>query len=152
MSTKKFITKSAPETQQWAAEIARQILRQKIGKQAVVLALEGELGAGKTTFVQGFAKGLGVREKILSPTFIVMKRFKIYDVRFKNFYHFDCYRLNDPKEILQLGFKDIISNPKNIVVIEWPERIEKTLSKKVILIQFRCDEKNSRTRTLTISK
>ena len=56
---------------------------------------------------------------------------------FKNFYHLDCYRLNDRKEILDLGFKEIISNPENIIAIEWGELIKKILPKDVIKIEFR---------------
>ena len=103
--------------------MAKDILAEGNKNSAVVLALSGDLGAGKTTFLQGFARGLGIKEVVNSPTFIVMKRFKIYDLRFKNFYHIDCYRLESEKDLEGLGFKEIISNPKNIVAIEWPEKI-----------------------------
>ena len=142
-TVKEIITNSAQETQKIAAEFAAQILRQKplpagrqAANQAVVLALSGDLGAGKTTFLQGLAKGLGIEEVVNSPTFVVMKRFKIYDLRFKNFYHIDCYRLENPEEILALGFREIISNPKNIVAIEWPEKISILLPKNIISITF----------------
>ncbi len=143
-SMEKIISKSPLDTKRIAAKFARQILRQKPGASAVVLILQGDLGAGKTTFLQGFARGLGIKEKILSPTFIVMKRFKIQDSRFKNFYHMDCYRLQKPKEILDLDFKEIISNPENIVAIEWPERISKVMSKNTILINFKHLKLNQR--------
>ena len=143
----KIITHSAKETQRFAAKFARQILRSKPGKSAMVLALSGDLGAGKTTFLQGFAKGLGINEVVNSPTFVILNRFKIYDLRFNNFYHIDCYRLEKPEEILELGFSKIISNPENIVAIEWPEKISKVLPKKVIKITFEHLEQN---RDLTI--
>ena len=82
----KIITKSEQETQKIAIELAREVLVKKPEKEAVVLVLKGNLGAGKTTFVQGFAKGLGIRAKILSPTFTIMKRFKR---KGRNFYHID---------------------------------------------------------------
>ena len=77
MSTKKITSNSPKETHKIAAKFAKQILRLKTKKNAVVLTLRGNLGAGKTTFLQGFAKGLGIKSKINSPTFIIMKRFKI---------------------------------------------------------------------------
>src|SRR3989344_677301 len=128
MSTKKFITNNFEETQLAGQNLARQILAKKLDKQAVVLALSGDLGAGKTTFLQGFAKGLGITEVVNSPTFVILKKFKItrnkeqetITKRFENFYHIDCYRLDSPEEILQLDFKEIISDSQNIVAIEWP--------------------------------
>jgi len=130
--------------------LGKEILKTKKTKRALILGLEGDLGGGKTTFLQGFAKGLGIKEKILSPTFVIIKRFKIKDspkqshfqrdatgqVRFKNFYHIDCYRLQKPKEILFLGFKEIVSNPKNIVVIEWADRLRKTLPQNTLILKF----------------
>ena len=76
-STKKIITNSAKQTQMIAKILAEEILKSKYEKRAIILALSGELGAGKTTFLQGFAMGLGIDEKINSPTFVIMKRFEI---------------------------------------------------------------------------
>jgi len=120
-----------------------------IGKQAIILGLTGELGSGKTTFLKGFAKGLGIKEKILSPTFIIMRKFSISHSFFQNFYHFDCYRIKKPKELLILDFKKIISNPKNIVCLEWVEKIKKILPKNNLIIKF--DFINSKTRKITIN-
>ncbi|OGZ78998.1 MAG: tRNA (adenosine(37)-N6)-threonylcarbamoyltransferase complex ATPase subunit type 1 TsaE [Candidatus Staskawiczbacteria bacterium RIFOXYB1_FULL_37_44] len=114
----------------------------KQSKTAVVIALHGNLGGGKTTFLQGFAKGLGIKEKILSPTFIIYRKFCIPKngrssiLTNKRLFHFDCYRINKSEEILELGFKEIISNPENIVAIEWPEKIKKYLPKNFIKINF----------------
>ena len=119
-------------------------------KEAVVLALQGNLGGGKTTFLQGFAKGLGIKEKILSPTFVIMKRFVIPAspvIPAKagiQFFHIDCYRLKNENDILELGFKEIISNPKNIIAIEWPEKIKKLLPKDSIIIKFKFIDQNKR--------
>ena len=133
---KKQLTYNLSQTQKIAKQLARDVLKNKNNKKSFVLALEGDLGSGKTSFVQGFAKGLGIKEKILSPTFILMKKFTIHNSQFKNFYHLDCYRLQKPKEILNLGFKEIISNPQNIVVIEWADRIKKILPKDIVWIKF----------------
>ena len=71
----KFVTKNYKQTQKLGQNFAREILNLPAQKGAVVLALRGNLGGGKTTFLQGFAKGLGIKEKILSPTFVIMKKF-----------------------------------------------------------------------------
>lgn len=141
----KITTNSAEETQKVAAEFAAQIMRRKPAKTAVVLALSGDLGAGKTTFLQGFAKALGVEEVVNSPTFVIMKKFQILEgPSFQYFYHLDCYRLESPEEILELGFGEIISNPENIVAIEWPEKISNLLPKSSIPITFTHLEENKR--------
>ncbi len=132
----KYILQSAKETQNIAADLAARLLQGGAKKTAVVLALSGNLGAGKTTFLQGFARALGIEEVVNSPTFVILKRFKVKTERFKDFYHFDCYRLEKPEEILALGFAEIISNPENIVAIEWPEKIEALLPKEVVKISF----------------
>lgn len=136
-----YLTKSYKQTQRLGEKLAlRLCLRQakevKAEESAAVLGLQGNLGGGKTTFLQGFAKGLGIKEKILSPTFVIIKRFKIRNRHFKNFYHMDCYRINNIKDIETLGLGDIISNPENIVAIEWPEKIKKILPKSIIAVKF----------------
>jgi len=144
---KKIITKSAKQTQKLGKELAQQIFLEKDKenkKSATVLGLEGNLGGGKTTFLQGFADGLGIKEKILSPTFAVAKRFKVKGKHFENFYHIDCYRINNIKDMKSLGFRDIILNPKNIVAIEWAEIVKKNLPKSTIIIKFVFVDKNKR--------
>lgn len=133
----KFITNNFSETQMLGQDLAAKLLAKNVQKTAVVLALSGDLGAGKTTFLQGFAKGLKITENILSPTFVIMKSFKLQTSNFKNFYHLDCYRLHSPEEIMTLGFADIISNPENIVAIEWPEKLGRLLPKDIITITFK---------------
>lgn len=132
--------------------MARKILKLSQKKDALIIALSGDLGSGKTTFIQGFAKGLGVKEKITSPTFVLMKKFNINNqqstINYQYFYHIDCYRIQKPEEILGIGFKEIISHSKNIVAIEWSEKIEKILPKDFIKIKF--DFGNENTRKITI--
>ena len=131
---KTYISDSQLKTKKIAADLAKELLLKK-GK-TIILGLEGDIGGGKTTFLQGFARGLGVKEKILSPTFVIMRRFKINDLRFNNFYHLDCYRLKDQKEILDLGFKKIIKDRRNIVAIEWADIVKKAMPRKTIWIKF----------------
>ncbi|NQU82710.1 MAG: tRNA (adenosine(37)-N6)-threonylcarbamoyltransferase complex ATPase subunit type 1 TsaE [Parcubacteria group bacterium] len=142
---KEYTTNSAIETQDLGKKFAGEIL-QKQQKEpirgAVVLALKGELGSGKTTFLQGFAKGLGIEEKILSPTYVILKKFEIS--KQSNFYHIDCYRIENEKDILELGFNEIISNPKNIIAIEWPERIKNVLPRNTLWLDFEFIDNNKR--------
>ncbi|MBU1045609.1 tRNA (adenosine(37)-N6)-threonylcarbamoyltransferase complex ATPase subunit type 1 TsaE [Patescibacteria group bacterium] len=169
---KKIITGSDQKTRSLAKSMAENCLKTGLGfvfnGQAMIFALDGSLGSGKTTFIQGFAKGLGIREKILSPTFVILKRFKItkpkgpnptrsqrfaprcgpeskaLSPKFKNFYHIDCYRIKDSQEILDLGFEEIISDPENIVVIEWADKIKEVLPKNIAVINFKLKDKNIR--------
>jgi len=141
---RKVLTKSEKETENLGKKIGKRILREKIGKSSKVLALEGDLGGGKTVFLKGLAKGLGIKEKVLSPTFIILRKFQIASTKFKNFYHIDCYRIEKPKEILDLGFKEILNNPKNIVAIEWANKIKKILPKRTLKIKFKILGKKER--------
>jgi len=143
---KKYTTSSYKQTQKLGEKFAIQLRSgqaKEVRKSAVVLGLEGNRGGGKTTFLQGFAKGLGVKGKILSPTFVVMKRFALQGAG-KNFYHIDCYRLKDEKDALKLDLKNIMADPKNIVAIEWPEKIKKVLSKSTIFVEFKFIDNKTR--------
>ena len=147
----KYVTKSPKQTQQLAGFLLNKFLK-TTRKYALVFALEGELGAGKTTFVQGLARALHIKAKIKSPTFNLMKKHKILDSRFSilasDFYHLDCYRLRDHRDLLLLGIKDILDNPKNIVLIEWSDRVKKILPKRHIKIHI--DHINTNTRNIRI--
>lgn len=105
-------------------------LKPNVSKASIV-GLYGNLGAGKTTLTQNISKYLGVSERVLSPTFVIMKIYNISDLRWKRIVHIDCYRLNDVDEILKLGFEDIIKDKDNLVIIEWPEKIEDVLKDHV---------------------
>jgi len=133
------------QTKKIGKKLAKEILK-KVKKNFRVLALKGDLGGGKTTFLQGFAEGLGIKEKILSPTFVIMRKFKIKNKKskFKYFYHFDCYRIQKMEEILNLKFKEIVSDFKSIIAIEWAEKIKKALPKGTIWINFEFVNKNTR--------
>ena len=125
--TQEFFVKKISETRKIARLLAQEVLK---SKKRLIIGLEGELGAGKTTFIQAFAKGLGIGNKITSPTFVLIKKYR-------NFYHIDCYRIKTYKDILSLDFLEIISNPKNIILIEWAEKIRKILPKNKIWIKFK---------------
>ncbi len=149
MST--YITYSPNQTFDLGRKLAKKLLKQEpLKRGAFVLALQGELGSGKTTFLQGFAKGLGIKEKITSPTFVIMKKFKIPSKKNKTgskyefFYHLDCYRLEKPKELYALGWKEIVGNRYNIVAVEWAERIRHLVPKSSLWIKFLLKRKNER--------
>ncbi|MDD5696550.1 MAG: tRNA (adenosine(37)-N6)-threonylcarbamoyltransferase complex ATPase subunit type 1 TsaE [Candidatus Pacebacteria bacterium] len=130
-----IISYNPSETKEAGKELASEILSSP--KKKRILALKGGLGAGKTTFLQGFAKGLGIRKRILSPTFVIFNRFKLKSPYFKNFYHFDCYRIESFREMEVLDFKEIVSDSGNIVAVEWPEKIRRILPKRIIELEFR---------------
>lgn len=113
---------------------------------AVVLALHGDLGAGKTTFVQTLAKQLGVTETVTSPTFVIMKKYQTTDNRFSNLIHIDAYRLEKVDELQILGFEAELKIPGTIICIEWAERVSALLPAQTINLNFALD---GETRTLT---
>ena len=140
---KEYLSESPAQTRKLGRNLTKEILRTK-PKNGLIIGLEGDLGGGKTTFLQGFAKGLEIKEKILSPTFVILKKFKIAKTKDRWLYHIDCYRVGNVKEILELGFKKIISDPQNIVVIEWTNRIREILPKKIITVKFEFLDKTKR--------
>lgn len=140
-------TKTAKETQKIAKILAGEIAKMPAMEEgALVLTLNGELGAGKTTFVQGLVAGLGIKEEVSSPTFLIMKKIELHKhilknkknakIQFKNLYHFDCYRIKNERDLADLDIKDIFRDKENIVLIEWSERIKKILPKNLIDVRF----------------
>ena len=138
------ISKSVSKTKRTAVLLAKTIKKQSLAKTAFVIALEGDLGSGKTTFIQGLAKGLKIKESVLSPTFLILKQFPISFKKLKDFYHIDAYRLKNPEELLELGFKDLLNNPENLIVVEWADKIKKILPKHIMKIKFFNLGKNQR--------
>lgn len=133
-------TRSPVQTQKLAEIFAGEIKKWS-GKKPLVLALEGELGSGKTTFTQGLAGALGIREKVLSPTFVLLKIYALpAGANFRHLVHIDCYRLDSPKDLLHLGFKDLLKDKDAILVVEWADRIRKLLPKNILRIKFRHGE------------
>lgn len=143
-------TFSAGETRKTAFGVAEKILRRgPLRRGATVLALRGELGAGKTTFVQGFFKGLGIRKVPASPTFILMRRTALRGGEFKNVFHADAYRLKNARDMSSLGLAGLLADPQNIFLIEWPEYLRGLLPKSTLRINFKHGKKeNERTISL----
>lgn len=106
---------------------------------ATVIALTGNLGAGKTTFVQALAKKLGITDTVQSPTYVLMKSYPIAYAHFTMFIHIDAYRLETPEEFKTLQPESFLGGMENLVCIEWPEKIAGMLSKPDITIRFSAD-------------
>lgn len=120
-----FKSHSPSETKQIAAAIAAKVANTRPKKTgALIITLNGDLGAGKTTFTQGFAKELGISRNITSPTFVIMKRHIVKKGAYSNLYHIDAYRMKTLTDIIPLGFEDVLKEPSNIVLIEWAENIQ----------------------------
>ena len=137
-----MITKGVVETRKIAQELAKK-------SKGRIFALVGELGAGKTTFVQAFLKALGVKGRVMSPTFVIMRNYQLKDGR--KVYHLDGYRIKEEKELVSLGFKDLIKDPNNIILIEWADRVKKLLPPETIWLEFE-HGKNSKERIIKIKK
>lgn len=142
-------SKSSKQTQKIAFELGKKIIKNGQSKHAQVIALEGELGAGKTTFVKGFVRVFGIKSHITSPTFVLLKNYKILAKNFNRLVHIDAYRIKNYRDLIMLGIKEIIADPKDIVLIEWSDRVKPILPKKYIGIHI--DHVNQVTRKITIS-
>ena len=103
---------------------------------ASILALYGDLGAGKTTFTQTLGEMLGIKEDITSPTFVIMKRYQTANESFRSLIHIDAYRLNSPEELSVLGFQDWLNEERALVVIEWADKVESLLPPTTTRLQF----------------
>jgi len=112
-----------------------------------VVALIGNLGTGKTTFTQGFAKALGVIERVGSPTFKLVSE---YDGTLYKLYHIDCYRLENPNDFLNIGGEVFLMPDDGITLIEWANIIEEILPPKIITLKFSRNETNATHRTISI--
>jgi len=115
-----MISENLEETEKIASDFVATLVPKET---ATVVGLYGNLGAGKTAFTQCVAKTLGVGEKVLSPTFVIEKIYELTDQKFSHLVHIDAYRMDSSDELTHLGWKEITSNPKNLILIEWPERV-----------------------------
>ena len=154
-----MLSKSLEETEKIASDFVKKLGPKENG--ATVVGLYGDLGAGKTTFTQCVAKALGVEEKVLSPTFVIMKvyelkhearsakresfsKFVIRNSRFDHLIHIDAYRMDSPDELLHLGWQEIISNPQNLILIEWPEKVADVMPEHIQIKFQTAEDENCR--------
>ncbi|MBU4480049.1 tRNA (adenosine(37)-N6)-threonylcarbamoyltransferase complex ATPase subunit type 1 TsaE [Patescibacteria group bacterium] len=163
----KKVLKNLKEMEKFAQSVANKIhsapvtvksLKQSSGK-AVIFALYGNLGSGKTTFTKSFISAFGVKQTVTSPTFVIEKIYKLPKLfkqnkklgnrvsksgEFKHIIHIDAYRLNSGEEMKSLGWEEISNDPKNIILIEWPEKIADILLKDTKKIKFKFIDENKR--------
>jgi len=128
-----IITKSPEETKNLGKEVS------KLTKPGDLLAFYGELGAGKTCFIQGISQGLKVKDYVTSPSFTIINEYqgKI------PIYHFDLFRLDNAEEILELGYKEYFYG-EGLTVIEWAEKIEQLLTKEHLKIEIKFKDRYQR--------
>lgn len=123
----KKITNNEKETFNFANNYAKKL------KGGEIIGLIGDLGAGKTVFTKGLAKGLEIKETITSPTFVIMKVYKVKSnlLKIKCLVHIDAYRLRSVRDLEAIGALEYFNKKDTITVIEWPENIKKILPKAV---------------------
>jgi len=127
-----FATHSAEETREIGKNFARTL------NPGTLICFEGDLGAGKTTFIQGLLEELGAEKPFVSPTFILMKQYEIAsptESGIKFIYHADAYRLGS-KEFREIGFEEWIIDPQGVILLEWPERIAELLPEKYTTVKI----------------
>lgn len=134
----KIISRSEKETQKIAEKFSKKL------QGGEVIGLIGELGAGKTAFVKGLAKGLGIKKIINSPTFVVMKVYPVIHKTITQLVHVDAYRVKSTKALIGIGLEDYINSTESVVVIEWADLVEELLPKKKALINFNHESEKER--------
>ena len=117
---------------------------------ATLITLSGELGAGKTTFIKAVAKALGVEENVTSPTFVLEKIYALGALggptaKFKQLVHIDAYRLEIGSELAPLDFDELMQDPDNLILLEWPERVTEALPTPTMKISMAAHADNVRT-------
>ena len=123
MTEEQYIVATPDDFSPVVAAVLQQAARVIDG--AAIVALSGDLGAGKTTFTQALAKTLGVLEPVVSPTFSIMKCYELVNHKhFDRLIHIDAYRIEDLSEIGPLRFQELFVQPRTLICIEWPENIE----------------------------
>lgn len=111
------------ELDQWVGEFLKTL--KKSDHHARIVTLKGDLGAGKTALVKSAARHLGISEEITSPTFVIQKEYELGEESdFKKMIHIDAYRLESASELEYLKWSDTISNPENLIFLEWPQMVD----------------------------
>lgn len=154
---------SSAATEKLGENLAKKVLARKLQKHATIIGLSGELGSGKTTFIQGFFRGMGLRKRALSPTFILMRRIKLKKKKvtplevspsakggtaaadrdgllltgFRHLFHIDAYRLRKPKELLSFGLGHAFRDHETIILIEWADKLKRMLPRNTIWVNFK---------------
>lgn len=139
-----FLSSSTKDTARLASLMAKEVLAlPPRTKGALVIALFGDLGAGKTFFVRAFAKQAGVRTRVTSPTFLLARRYPLHRKRYRNIFHVDAYRTAGANELKSAGLPDILKDRENIVLIEWPEKVARKLPEDTMEVRIGHGEESS---------
>lgn len=123
-----IISKSEEDTIAFAEYIAKQVTP------GTVIALYGDLGAGKTVFSRAFARAIGVTENVSSPTYTIIQEYKLDN--FKYLYHLDLYRINNSRDALAFAVDEYLNDANSYALVEWPERIEDILAPDTVKIMI----------------
>ena len=118
--------------------------------QATIIGLSGELGSGKTAFTKVLAKNLGIDEDVSSPTFVIAKFYTLKDKQWSHLVHIDAYRIEHPDELRALRWSEISHDPKNLIVIEWPELMKELFPNNATVLRFKFIDDTDRSITNTI--
>lgn len=129
--TLKIVSQGEKETLAVSREFAK-LVRALKNPGAVVVALIGDLGSGKTTFARGFVRAFGVRRRVASPTFLIMRRFPAGR---RDIWHIDCYRIRS-RDLVKLNFLELCRDRRNIILVEWADRVKSLLPKNAIKLRF----------------
>ncbi len=117
---------------------------------AALITLQGELGAGKTTFVQALAHLLGIEEAVVSPTYVLMKSYELHGQAFKKLVHIDAYRLSGAHEFAALEPANFLLDEDALVCVEWPERIEGALPKPDVVLKLSSEDADDTERFIAL--
>ena len=147
---KTFTLKQLPEI---VTDVIEKINESSKNQIATIVTLQGDLGAGKTTFTQELARQLGVVEPVQSPTFVILKSYQIHNTelvqnRFTNLIHIDSYRLTSGADLVKLDWENYINNPHNLILIEWPEMVADVVNSPDVLIKLEHSDQGTRNITL----
>lgn len=123
------LTRNEAETEAFAAALAACIAP------GSVISLTGDLGAGKTVFTRGFARALGIKEAVSSPTYTIIQEYKTPDGR--DFFHLDLYRISDEYSALGFGVDEYLDDPEAYALVEWPERIAGIMPENAVKVNIR---------------
>ena len=147
LEEKRYFSETAEETRLLGRDFGNTL------SPGTLICFRGDLGAGKTTFIQGMLAVLGARPPFISPTFVLMKEYDLDTPTangIRRVYHADAYRMERAEDFEKIGFTEWCADPEGIVLLEWPERIESLLPEQRIEIRFSIGAENMDARKITV--
>ena len=138
---REYITNCEEETEALGRRLGQAL------EPGAVIAFTGGLGAGKTAFTRGLARGLGYPGRVTSPTFAIVNEYRGGRIPL---FHFDIYRLNGPEDLWDIGFEDYLEQDGGVCVIEWSERAEEVMPEDAVRVSIACHPEEEGWRMITI--